>query len=72
MFGNGLVERALTCRPKGTTILLSHTSWQAEAAARQGVALMLCGLLMVVRYGLSAIWFAPDTHCLKVATRWAV
>ena len=38
-----LAERALEGRPPGATILLSHTPWQTEAAAAQGVALVLCG-----------------------------
>ena len=37
------VEQSLAGRPAGATILLSHTPWQAEAAAAQGVSLMLCG-----------------------------
>jgi predicted MPP superfamily phosphohydrolase len=37
------VERALAGRAEGATILLSHTPWQAEAAAERGVGLMLCG-----------------------------
>jgi predicted MPP superfamily phosphohydrolase len=37
------VERALTARPSGATILLSHTPWQAERAASLGAGLMLCG-----------------------------
>jgi uncharacterized protein len=39
---NSLVQ-ALEGRPPGVTILLSHTPWQAEKAARAGVGLMLCG-----------------------------
>ena len=34
---------ALTGRPPGATILLSHTPWQAERAASAGVGLMLSG-----------------------------
>ncbi|HUU01061.1 MAG TPA: metallophosphoesterase [Myxococcota bacterium] len=34
---------ALSKRPPGATILLSHTPWQAERAARAGVGLMLSG-----------------------------
>lgn len=37
------VKRTLRGRPPGTTILLSHTPWQIEAAAAAGVGLMLCG-----------------------------
>jgi predicted MPP superfamily phosphohydrolase len=35
------VARALANRPAGATILLSHTPWQSEVAARAGVGLML-------------------------------
>jgi uncharacterized protein len=35
------LPRALAGRPAGATILLSHTPWQAETAAREGVGLML-------------------------------
>jgi len=34
---------ALTNRPEGATILLSHTPWQTERAAQAGVQLMLSG-----------------------------
>jgi hypothetical protein len=34
---------ALSGRPPGATILLSHTPWQADKAARAGADLMLCG-----------------------------
>jgi predicted MPP superfamily phosphohydrolase len=37
------VSQALANRPPGATILLSHTPWQAEKAAKAGVKLMLCG-----------------------------
>jgi predicted MPP superfamily phosphohydrolase len=37
------ISRALAGRPLGATILLSHTPWQAERAAKAGVGLMLCG-----------------------------
>jgi len=37
------VARALAGRPPGATILLSHTPWQTERAARDGADLMLCG-----------------------------
>lgn len=40
---NSFVEQALTGRPPGATILLSHTPWQTEVAAERGAALMLCG-----------------------------
>ncbi len=41
--GHGFVEQALAGRPPGAAILLSHTPWQAEAAAAAGAGLMLCG-----------------------------
>ena len=37
------LAQALAGRPRGVTIFLSHTPWQAERAARAGVGLMLCG-----------------------------
>lgn len=37
------VDRALSDRPPGFTIYLSHTPWEVERAARQGVDLMLSG-----------------------------
>ncbi len=37
------LSRALAGRPPGATILLSHTPWQAERAAAEGVGLMLSG-----------------------------
>jgi uncharacterized protein len=37
------IEKALAGRPPGATILLSHTPWQAELAARLGAGLMLSG-----------------------------
>jgi predicted MPP superfamily phosphohydrolase len=37
------ITRALAGRPPGATILLSHTPWQAEVAARAGAGLMLSG-----------------------------
>jgi hypothetical protein len=37
------LEQALNNRPAGATILLSHSPWQAEEAARRGVGLMLSG-----------------------------
>lgn len=37
------IMRALDSRPPGATILLSHTPWEAEMAAKNGVALMLSG-----------------------------
>ena len=37
------VKGALDGHPSGTTVLLSHTPWQTEAAAEAGVDLMLCG-----------------------------
>jgi predicted MPP superfamily phosphohydrolase len=38
-----LIPQALANRPAGATILLSHTPWQAEKAAKAGVNLMLSG-----------------------------
>jgi len=38
-----VVSQLLQGRPAGATILLSHTSWQAEQAAAAGVGLMLSG-----------------------------
>jgi predicted MPP superfamily phosphohydrolase len=40
---NDILERALAGRPPGATVLLSHTPWEAEEAARAGVGLMLSG-----------------------------
>jgi predicted MPP superfamily phosphohydrolase len=37
------LERALANRPSGATILLSHSPWQADVAARLGAGLMLSG-----------------------------
>ncbi|MDT8303337.1 MAG: metallophosphoesterase [Sedimentisphaerales bacterium] len=37
------VSKALADRPPGATVLLSHTPWQFEEAARAGVGLMLSG-----------------------------
>jgi hypothetical protein len=41
--GGDFMLPALSGRPPGATILLSHTPWQAEKAARAGANLMLCG-----------------------------
>jgi predicted MPP superfamily phosphohydrolase len=41
--GGDPISIALTNRPPGTTILLSHTPWQADKAAKAGVGLMLSG-----------------------------
>ncbi len=41
--GDDLIAAALTGRPPGATILLSHTPWQAEKAAASKVGLMLSG-----------------------------
>jgi len=41
--GGDPISQALMDRPPGATILLSHTPWQAERAAKAGVELMLCG-----------------------------
>ena len=38
-----LVTRALAKPTKGATILLSHTPWSADLAAKAGAGLMLCG-----------------------------
>jgi predicted MPP superfamily phosphohydrolase len=37
------VARALAGRPKGATVLLSHSPWKADEAARLGAGLMLSG-----------------------------
>lgn len=37
------IAQALSERPAGAAILLSHTPWQAETAAGAGASLMLCG-----------------------------
>jgi predicted MPP superfamily phosphohydrolase len=41
--GGDPISQALVGRPSGATILLSHTPWQAERAAKAGVGLMLSG-----------------------------
>jgi predicted MPP superfamily phosphohydrolase len=41
--GGDPVTAALSGRPQGTTIFLSHTPWEAEKAANAGVGLMLSG-----------------------------
>jgi predicted MPP superfamily phosphohydrolase len=41
--GGDPLSLALLGRPPGATILLSHTPWQAERAAKAGVGLMLSG-----------------------------
>jgi predicted MPP superfamily phosphohydrolase len=41
--GGNPISQALVGRPPGATILLSHTPWQAERAAKAGVGLMLSG-----------------------------
>ena len=38
-----VMSQALSGRPPGGTIVLSHTPWQAERAAGAGAGLMLCG-----------------------------
>lgn len=40
---NDPISQALSGRPPGATILLSHTPWQADKAAQKGVNLMLSG-----------------------------
>lgn len=37
------ITRTLADRPPGAVVLLSHTPWHADRAARSGVGLMLCG-----------------------------
>ena len=37
------LSKTLAGRPPGATILLSHTPWETEKAAKAGVGLMLCG-----------------------------
>lgn len=41
--GGGAMAGALAGRPPGATVLLSHTPWQAEQAAKASVGLMLSG-----------------------------
>jgi predicted MPP superfamily phosphohydrolase len=41
--GGDPISKALAGRPPGATILLSHTPWQADRAAKAGVGLMLSG-----------------------------
>jgi len=41
--GGDPISQALVGRPPGATILLSHTPWQAERAAKAGAGLMLSG-----------------------------
>ena len=41
--GGDAISQALEGNPPGATILLSHTPWQAERAAKAGVGLMLSG-----------------------------
>lgn len=41
--GGDFISQALSGRPPGATILLSHTPWETEKAASAGVNLMLCG-----------------------------
>ncbi len=41
--GDDPISKALAGRPPGATILLSHTPWQADKAAKAGVSLMLSG-----------------------------
>ncbi len=36
------ISKALAGRPPGATVLLSHTPWQTERAARAGAGLMIC------------------------------
>jgi predicted MPP superfamily phosphohydrolase len=37
------ISKTLSGMPPGATILLSHTPWETESAAKAGVGLMLCG-----------------------------
>lgn len=41
--GGDPISKALAGRPPGATILLSHTPWQTDKAAKAGVSLMLSG-----------------------------
>jgi predicted MPP superfamily phosphohydrolase len=41
--GGDPLSKALDGRPRGATVLLSHTPWQADKAADAGVGLMLSG-----------------------------
>jgi predicted MPP superfamily phosphohydrolase len=41
--GGDPISKALAGRPAGTTVLLSHTPWQADKIASNGVGLMLSG-----------------------------
>ena len=41
--GGDPILEALAGRPPGATVLLSHTPWQVEKAAKAGADLMLCG-----------------------------
>jgi predicted MPP superfamily phosphohydrolase len=41
--GGDFISQALSDRPPGATILLSHTPWETEKAAAAGAGLMLCG-----------------------------
>jgi len=41
--GGDPISQAMVGRPPGATILLSHTPWQAESAAKAGADLMLSG-----------------------------
>jgi len=36
------ISKTLVGRPPGATILLSHTPWETEKAAKAGVGLMFC------------------------------
>ena len=42
-FSGDLVTKTLAGRPSGAIILLSHTPWETEKAAQNGVDLMLSG-----------------------------
>ena len=41
--GGDDISEVLAGRPPGATILLSHTPWQSDKAAKDGIGLMLCG-----------------------------
>ena len=41
--GEDIISKALTDRPPGATVFLSHKPWQADRAAKAGVGLMLSG-----------------------------
>jgi predicted MPP superfamily phosphohydrolase len=42
-YGSDFIPKALNGKPRGATILLSHTPWDSETAAKSGASLMLSG-----------------------------